>query len=84
MGKFSKENIERRFRVKFDGRYAGAGLDTLVPMAQRAEDFLILVAGGAGKHSAFLPTFGATRSVTRALRRRDGGFAASVEELRAT
>ena len=84
MGKFSKENIERRFRVKFDGRYASAGLDTLVPMAQRAEDFLILVAGGAGKHSAFLPTFGATRSVTRALRRRDGGFAASVEELRAT
>ena len=24
-----------------------------------------LVAGGAGKHSVFVPTFGATRSVTR-------------------
>jgi len=23
------------------------------------------VTGGAGKHSAFIPTFGATRSVTR-------------------
>jgi hypothetical protein len=39
--------------------------DALVPMVQRADDILVLVAGGAGKHSAVLPSFGATVSVTR-------------------
>lgn len=82
LGKFSRENIERRFRVKFADRFAHAGLDALVPMVQRAEDFTLIVLGGAGKHSAFLPTFGATRSVTRALKRRDGGLVRSVQELR--
>lgn len=81
LGKFSRENIERRLRVKFPQRFAGAGPEAPVPMAQRAEDFMIIVLGGAGKHTAFIPTFGATRSVTRALKRRDGAFAQSVEEL---
>ncbi len=39
--------------------------DALVPMVPRAEDILVLVAGGAGKHSAALLSFGATVSVTR-------------------
>ncbi len=39
--------------------------DALVPMVPSAEDILVLVAGGAGKHSAVLPSFGATVSVTR-------------------
>lgn len=34
-------------------------------------------------HSAYIPTFGATRSVTRSLKRRDGRFVRAVEELRA-
>jgi len=38
----------------------------------------------ACKHSAFMPTFGTTRAVTRALRRGDGEFARSVKELRRT
>jgi hypothetical protein len=82
LGKLSHENIERRMRVKFPERFANAGPDALVPMAQRAEDFIVLVVGGAGKHSAFLPTFGATRSVTRALALRDGRLARSVEDFR--
>jgi hypothetical protein len=40
-----------------------------------------VVIGGAGKHSAFIPTFGATKSVTRALKRRDGGLARSLSDL---
>jgi hypothetical protein len=35
-----------------------------VPIARRPEDFAILVAGGAGRHSVYLPGWGA-RSVTR-------------------
>ena len=82
LGKFSKENIERRLRVTFKERYENAGPEAPVFMVQKPEDIIIAVIGGAGKHSAYLPTFGATRSVTRALKRRDGRFAHSVEELR--
>ena len=39
----------------------------LVPVVMRAEDFLVFVAGGAGKHSMIMPSFGYTRSVTRAI-----------------
>ena len=80
--KFSKENIERRFRVTFKERYANATEEAMVPAVQRAEDIIIAVIGGAGKHSAYIPTFGATRSVTRALKRRDGELARSVREFR--
>jgi hypothetical protein len=85
LGRFSKENIERRFRVAplFEGRYAQAGYEALVPMVRRPESLMIAVIGGAGKHSAVIPTFGATRAVTRALRTRDGALAGSVEDFRA-
>jgi hypothetical protein len=82
LGKFSKENIDRRFRVRFKEKYAMAGPDALVPVVQRAEDIIIVVIGGAGKHSAFIPTYGSPRSVTRALKRKDGKLAESVEVFR--
>lgn len=80
--RFSEENIERRFRVNQKELYAEATLDTPVPAVQRADDLIIAVIGGAGKHSAYIPTFGATRSVTRALKRSDGELARSVSEFR--
>ncbi|PON16087.1 hypothetical protein C2W62_20395, partial [Candidatus Entotheonella serta] len=39
--------------------------DTGIPVVRRWEDIVVIVAGGAGKHSSCVPTFGATRSVTR-------------------
>jgi hypothetical protein len=82
LGKFSRENIDRRFRVKFAERYATADLDALVPIAQRAEDIGVIVLGGAGKHSAFIPTFGGTRSVTRALVNRKDDLVRSINEFK--
>ena len=38
--------------------------EAMVPVARRASDFLVLVAGGPGKQTAYLPTW-ATRSATR-------------------
>ncbi|MCZ7686154.1 MAG: hypothetical protein M5U28_48300 [Sandaracinaceae bacterium] len=35
-----------------------------IPVARAPEDIRILVAGGAGKHSVWIPTFGATYSQT--------------------
>jgi hypothetical protein len=81
MGRFSKENIERRLRVTWKDRLGGAGLDAPVYMVQQPEDLLIAVIGGAGKHSAIVQTFGATKAVTRALRLRDGSLARSVKDF---
>jgi hypothetical protein len=39
--------------------------DALIPEVPRPEDILILVAGGTGRHSAALPSFGCSVSVTR-------------------
>jgi hypothetical protein len=82
LGHFSGENIDRRLRVKYPERLGSAPLDARVPTAQRPEDFVFFVVGGAGKHSAVIPTFGATRSVTLPLKRRDGAYARSIEEFR--
>jgi len=85
LGRFARENIERRFLVDklFEGRYTQGSYEALVPMVRRPECFMIAVIGGAGKHSAVIPTFGGTHAVTRAMTRRDGTLAASVEDFRA-
>lgn len=80
--RFSQENIERRIRVTFRERLAHPQPEDPVYMVQRPEDLLIAVIGGAGKHSAFVPTFGATQAVTRALKTADGRLATSVEDFR--
>ena len=82
MQKFSKENIERRLKVTFKEIYAEAAPDAPVYQVKNAEDLLIVVIGGAGKHSAYIPTFGSTRAVTRALKRRDGSYARSVADFK--
>lgn len=43
-----------------------------VPTARAPEDIRLLVAGGTGKHSAWMPTFGATWSQTVRLPRTEG------------
>jgi len=82
MGKFSIENIERRLKVTYKDRYANAGPDAPVYAVQNPDDIMIAVIGGAGKHSAVVPTFGATKAVTRALKTADGRLAKSVGEFR--
>jgi hypothetical protein len=82
LGAFSTENIERRFRVAFASVYKNADKDAPVPMVHNADNLVIAVIGGAGKHSAIVPTFGATRVVTRALKRKDGQYARNMHEMR--
>ena len=83
MWRFSKESIERRFRVQAHGALRERARSTRRCQAvQRAEDLIVAVTGGAGKHSAYIPTFGATKSVTRALKRADGTPARSVADFR--
>ncbi len=57
--------------------------DAYVPIIKTPEDLLIIVVGGFGRHSCWLPTFGdTTRAVTRAVTWADGTPIASMRELR--
>lgn len=83
LSKFSKEGIERRFRRKQADEFANAPLDAPVHMWKTPDDLIVIVTGGAGKHSAYVPTFGNTRAVTRALKRSsDGALVKSIQELK--
>jgi hypothetical protein len=82
LSKFSKEGIERRFRRKLAEQYAKAPLDAPVHMWAKPDDLIVIVTGGAGKHSQYIPTFGNTRSVTRALKGADGELVKSIRELK--
>ena len=53
-----------------------------VPIIKSPDDLLIIVVGGFGRHSCWLPTFGdTTRAVTRLIARADGRALRSVNEL---
>ena len=67
---------------KLAEKFADAPLDTPVHMWDKPEDLVIIVTGGAGKHSQYVPTFGNTRSISKMLRRQDGEMVQSVEELK--
>ena len=82
LSKWSQEGIDRRFRRKLAEKFAAAPLDTPVHMWDKPEDLVIIVTGGAGKHSQYVPTFGNTRSISKMLRRQDGEMVKSVEELK--
>ena len=79
---FSKETIERRFRRKRAELFANAPLDAKVHMWGKPEDLVVIVTGGAGKHSQYVPTFGNTLAVTRALKRADGELVKSIADLK--
>ena len=64
LASFAQENIDRFATIYPEGfkdRPAGA----VARVARDWRDIMVVVAGGAGKHSALIPSFGATRSVTR-------------------
>jgi hypothetical protein len=84
LGSLSDENIERRIRQwpVFKGEFAEAGPERLIPVMKSPDNAYVIVLGGPGKHSAYIPTFGPTHPVTRALKRRDGQFARSAQDFR--
>jgi hypothetical protein len=63
LDRFSAENLAR-FAIVDPERFAGKPPETEVAWCLRPEDLMVIVAGGPGKHSSLVPTFGATRSVT--------------------
>lgn len=64
LARLAPENIERFAAIHPEG-FRDKPPETPVPIARDWRDVMVIVAGGAGKHSVFIPTFGSTRSVTR-------------------
>lgn len=65
-GRFSARELQRAR----DSRTQELGEitpETPVPVSPRPEDVQILVAGGPGTHSVYIPSFGNTRAVTRVI-----------------
>jgi hypothetical protein len=63
-GGFTSKNLAR-FESIYPEGFTDRSPDAVLRIARDWRDIMVIVAGGAGKHSAFIPTFGATRSVTR-------------------
>ena len=62
---FSRENIAEVLARRRPRWCVPENPDARIPIADRPEDITILVVGGPGPHSQFLPSFGQTESVTR-------------------
>ena len=71
LNRFSRENIERRMFRKFPIRFRNMPTAS-VTVAQRWQDVMVIVAGGPGKHSMYVPTFGATLAATQPILKPDG------------
>jgi hypothetical protein len=57
--------------------------ESAIPLVRKKEHFMIIVAGGPGRHWCWMPTFGGmTRSITRALVRQNGTPAKSIQEFK--
>ena len=60
---FSEENLSRFVTIDRP-RFTGLPPEAALPPFERPDDLMVIVAGGPGKHSMVVPTFGSTRSVT--------------------
>lgn len=57
--------------------------ETAIPLIRKPGHLMIIVAGGPGRHSCWMPTFGAmTKSVTRVITLKNGVPAKSIQEFR--
>jgi len=67
----SRGNLDR-FRKIWPDRFSRLDSGDNVPIAVKPEDILVIVAGGQGRHSAVIPSFGATKAITVPVTDRDG------------
>ena len=65
-GRMTEKDLGR-VRASRSAELGEIGPDTLLPISQRPEAIGIVVAGGPGTHSVYVPCFGNSRAVTRAV-----------------
>ena len=72
LSRFSRENRERRLWRFMPKRYLNRPPDTPVVVVQQWQDVVVLVTGGPGKHSMYVPTTGSARSISTPVLKPDG------------
>lgn len=83
MERWSADNIHGRFRDKYPEQYATAdAVKTMIPLVRAPDRVLVVVAGGAGRHSATVGSIGISRAVTRRVTTRDGRPARTLADFR--
>lgn len=65
-GRMAAKDLERT-RLSRGAELGTIDADTLLPVSVRPEAIGIIVAGGPGTHSVYVPSFGDARAVTRAI-----------------
>jgi len=63
-GRFARKDYDRAQHTR-EKELGGFAPDTPVPISPTPGEIGIIVAGGAGTHSVYVPTFGQTRAVSR-------------------
>jgi len=66
-GRMSDKGLQRT-RSSRTAEFGEITAETMLPIAKKPEDIALLVAGGPGTQSVYIPSFGNTRSVTREVR----------------
>jgi hypothetical protein len=81
--RFPMGRLGAEYRAHHVSRHGGTDDPTrMLPIAESADAIHVIVAGGAGKHSSWQPTFGnQMRPVTRVIARRDGTPVKRLDEL---
>lgn len=67
LAEFSQSNVENILKKRRPHLFS-SGVPGAIPVADKPDDIIILVAGGPGKHSVFIPTFGVNRAVSKVLK----------------
>ena len=63
-GRFARKDFDRAKHTR-EKELGGFAPDTPVPISPTPGEIGIIVAGGPGTHSVYVPTFGQTRAVSR-------------------
>jgi hypothetical protein len=66
--RFARKDFDRACHTR-GAELGGIVADTALPISPGPEDIGIIVAGGPGTHSVYIPTFGQTRAVSRRIDR---------------
>ena len=72
LSRFPAIHVERRLARFVPRRYKDRPLGTMVTLVDKWQDVIVLVAGGPGKHSTYLPSFSAVRTQVRPILKEDG------------
>ena len=66
--RFAAKDYDRARHTR-SAELGGFAPDTAVPISRSPDDMGLVVAGGPGTHSVYVPTFGQTRAVSRRVTR---------------